>query len=48
MTMAEHSGEPFQEQADRFGLALQELKIALLRDIGDGLAWLKQWARRHA
>jgi hypothetical protein len=43
-----YPGEIFQEQADRFGLALQELKIACLRDIRDGLAWLRREAQsRH-
>jgi hypothetical protein len=42
-----YPGETFQEQADRFGLALQELKIALLHDIRGGLSWLRQWCIRH-
>jgi hypothetical protein len=34
--------ETFQEQADHFVLAWQELKIALLQDIRGGLAGLRQ------
>jgi hypothetical protein len=36
-----YPGETFKEQANRFGLALQELKIAFLQEIRRGLAWLR-------
>jgi hypothetical protein len=43
----DHTDETFQDKADRLGLALQELKIALLRDIHGSLIWLRQRCIRH-